>query len=125
MVTALYHFYQPVLTLSLAAATIISESFYVYTKKKNWKNIAVFFGILLIINYILYVISSIWFEFQLGTNWQKYTDHTASIGAEPWAIIALSIFVLKIILLTLWLLSYKWLSPKKHYILSWFIIILC
>ena len=111
---ALFHFLFVPLTLGLTLILFAMELTYVITDKPVYKDMTIFWGKLLGINFALGVLTGITMEFQFGTNWAYYSQYVGDIFGTPLAIEGLVAFMLESTFLGLFFFGWNKLSKKQH-----------
>ena len=84
--TAIYHWLFVPLTLGLALIMGIMETCYYRTRKRFWKDTAMFWQKLFGINFAMGVATGIILEFEFGTNWSNYSWFVGDIFGAPLAV---------------------------------------
>jgi cytochrome d ubiquinol oxidase subunit I len=121
--TIIYHYLFIPLTLGLALAIAIMETFYVRTGDADYKRMAKFWGKLFLINFALGVVTGIVQEFQFGMNWSAYSKFVGDIFGAPLAIEALLAFFLESTFLGIWLFGWEQVSKRVHLACIWLVVI--
>jgi cytochrome d ubiquinol oxidase subunit I len=117
--TALYHFLFVPLTLGLSILLAMMETVYVMTRRKIWRDMTKFWGVLFGINFALGVATGLTMEFQFGMNWAYYSHYVGDIFGAPLAIEGLMAFFLEATLVGLFFFGWDRLSPIAHMIVTW------
>ncbi len=117
--TAMYHFLFVPLTIGLASMLAIMETVYVMTRRKIWKDMTQFWGILFGINFAIGVATGITMEFQFGTNWSYFAQYVGDIFGAPLAIEGLMAFFLEATFIGLFFFGWNKLSKLGHLIVTW------
>jgi cytochrome d ubiquinol oxidase subunit I len=112
--TTIFHFFFVPLTLGLAWLVFLLEAAFVLRRNETYRNLARFWGKLLVINFALGVVTGIVLEFQFGMNWALFADFIGDIFGVPLAIEALLTFFLESTFLGIWIFGWKRLSPGLH-----------
>ena len=92
--TAMYHFLFVPLTLGLSVLLAIMESVYVMTRRRIWRDMTQYWGMLFCINFAMGVATGLTMEFQFGTNWAYYSHYVGDVFGTPLAIEGLMAFFL-------------------------------
>ena len=71
--TVMFHFIFVPITLGLTWVLVIMEGAYLKTDKQVYKDMTMFWGKLLAINFAIGVISGITMEFEFGLNWSYFS----------------------------------------------------
>lgn len=112
--TALYHFLFVPLTLGLAFLLAAMETVYVTTGRQIYKDMAQFWGKLLLINFALGVATGLTMEFEFGTNWSFYSSFVGDIFGAPLAIEGLMAFFMESTFIGLMVFGWERLSKVQH-----------
>ncbi|MEX6508607.1 cytochrome ubiquinol oxidase subunit I [Jiella sp. M17.18] len=118
--TALYHFLFVPLTLGLSILVAMMETVYVMTRRKIWRDMTKFWGLLFGINFALGVATGLTMEFQFGMNWAFYSHYVGDIFGAPLAIEGLMAFFLEATLVGLFFFGWNKLKPVTHMMVAWF-----
>ena len=119
--TALYHFLFVPLTLGLSFLLAAIETVYVTTGKPIYKDMARFWGKLLMINFALGVATGLTMEFQFGTNWSFYSGFVGDIFGAPLAIEGLMAFFMESTFIGLMMFGWERLSRGQHLAVTWLV----
>ncbi len=119
--TALYHFLFVPLTLGLSFLLAAMETVYVTTGKPIYKDMAQFWGKLLMINFALGVATGLTMEFQFGTNWSFYSGFVGDIFGAPLAIEGLMAFFMESTFIGLMVFGWDRLSRGQHLAVTWLV----
>ncbi len=122
-ITTVYHFFFVPLTLGLSVLVALMETIYVRTGRTIYKDMAKFWGKLLIINFAMGVVTGIVQEFQFGMNWSEYSRFVGDIFGAPLAIEALIAFFLESTFLGIWIFGWDKLSKGLHALTMWMVAI--
>lgn len=120
-ITAIYHFFFVPLTLGLTILTAIMESIYVSSGQTVYRDMAKFWGKLLLINFAMGVVTGIVMEFQFGMNWSEYSRYVGDIFGAPLAIEALLAFFLESVFIGVWVFGWDKLSKGLHALSIWLV----
>ena len=74
--TAIFHILWPILTISLSAFLLVVETLWIKTGNVAYYRHARFWSKLLVLNFAVGVVSGIPMEFQFGTNWAPFSQHS-------------------------------------------------
>src|SRR5919197_200379 len=99
--TALYHFLFVPLTLGLSVILAITESVYVMTGRRIWRDMTMFWGIL------------------FGINWSYYSHYVGDVFGAPLAIEGLMAFFLEATFVGLFFFGWDRLSKPGHLAVPW------
>lgn len=119
--TALYHFLFVPLTLGLTFLLAAMETVYVTTGKSIYREMAQFWGKLLMINFALGVATGLTMEFQFGTNWSFYSGFVGDIFGAPLAIEGLMAFFMESTFIGLMVFGWERLSKGQHLAVTWLV----
>ena len=119
--TALYHFLFVPLTLGLSFLLAAMETVYVTTGRPIYKEMAQFWGRLLMINFALGVATGLTMEFQFGTNWSFYSSFVGDIFGAPLAIEGLMAFFMESTFIGLMVFGWERLSKGQHLAVTWLV----
>jgi cytochrome d ubiquinol oxidase subunit I len=119
--TALYHFLFVPLTLGLSFLLAAMETVYVTTGKPIYKQMAMFWSRLFMINFALGVATGLTMEFQFGTNWSFYSSFVGDIFGAPLAIEGLMAFFMESTFIGLMVFGWQRLSKGQHLAVTWLV----
>ena len=119
----MFHFIFVPLTLGLSILVAIMETKYVRSGEDIYKRMTLFWGKLLIINFVVGVVTGITLEFQFGTNWSEYSSYVGDIFGSLLAIEATVTFFLESTFLGVWVFGWNRLSPRLHALAIWLVAI--
>jgi cytochrome d ubiquinol oxidase subunit I len=122
-ITTIYHFLFVPLTLGLSVLVAVMESFHFRTKEAVYRDMAIFWGRLFVINFALGVATGIVQEFQFGMNWSGYSRFVGDIFGIPLAIEALLAFFMESTFLGIWLFGRNRVHPTLHLLSIWLVAI--
>ena len=74
-----FHFLLPAFTIGLAAYIAVLEGLYLATRRELYLRISSFWLRVFAVSFGMGVVSGIVMPFQIGTNWSRYADATASV----------------------------------------------
>jgi len=117
--TAMYHFLFVPLTLGLSILIAMMETVYVMTRRKIWRDMTKFWGLLFGINFALGVATGITMEFQFGMNWAYYSHYVGDVFGAPLAIEGLMAFFLEATFVGLFFFGWDKLSARAHLAVTW------
>ncbi len=121
--TALYHFLFVPLTLGLSTLLGIMETVYYMTRRRIWRTMTKYWGVLFGINIAMGVATGITMEFQFGTNWAYYSHYVGDVFGAPLAIEGLMAFFLEATFVGLFFFGWDKLSRGAHLIVTWLLAI--
>ncbi|XWN33155.1 MAG: cytochrome ubiquinol oxidase subunit I [Devosia sp.] len=117
--TAMYHFLFVPLTLGLSILIAMMETVYVMTRRRIWRDMTKFWGVLFGINFVLGVATGITMEFQFGMNWAYYSHYVGDVFGAPLAIEGLMAFFLEATFVGLFFFGWDKLRPLTHLVVTW------
>lgn len=121
--TAIYHWLFVPLTLGLSFILAITESIYVRTGKKEWKETTQFWMKLFGINFAIGVATGIILEFEFGTNWSTYSWIVGDIFGAPLAIEGIMAFFLESTFIAVMFFGWNKVSRQFHLLSTWLVAI--
>lgn len=119
--TALYHFLFVPLTLGLTVILAAMETIYVTTGRDIYKQMAQFWGKLLLINFALGVATGLTMEFEFGTNWSFYSSFVGDTFGAPLAIEGLMAFFMESTFIGLMVFGWDRLSRGQHLVVTYLV----
>ena len=122
-ITTVYHFFFVPLTLGLSILVAVMQTIYVVKGDEKYKDMAKFWGKLLLINFAMGVVTGIVQEFQFGMNWSEYSRFVGDIFGAPLAIEALVAFFIESTFLGVWIFGWDKLSKRVHLAAIWLVAI--
>lgn len=120
-ITTIYHFFFVPTTLGLSVLIALFESVYVLRGDETYKEMAKFWGNILVINFAAGVVTGIVQEFHFGMNWAEYARFMGDIFGAPLAIEALLAFYLESVFLGLWIFGWDRVSKAVHLAAAWLV----
>jgi cytochrome bd ubiquinol oxidase subunit I len=117
--TSIYHFLFVPLTIGLALLTAVLQTRWHRTGEAEYLRLTRFFGVLLVINVAVGVVTGLVQEFQFGMNWSDYSRFVGDVFGAPLAMEGLAAFFLESTFLGLWLFGWGRLSPRVHLATIW------
>ncbi len=120
-ITVIYHFFFVPTTLGLSILIALFESLYVRRGDEVYKQMAKFWGRLLVINFAAGVVTGIVQEFHFGLNWSEYARFMGDIFGAPLAIEALLAFYLESTFLGVWIFGWERVSKGIHLAAAWLV----
>lgn len=115
----MYHFLFVPLTLGLSILVAMMETVYVMTRRKIWRDMTKFWGLLFGINFALGVATGLTMEFQFGMNWAYYSHYVGDVFGAPLAIEGLMAFFLEATFVGLFFFGWDKLSALTHCVVTW------
>jgi cytochrome d ubiquinol oxidase subunit I len=119
-VTINHFFFVPV-TIGLAFLTALLQTAWFRTKRDEYLRLTRFFGVLLVINVAIGVVTGLVQEFQFGMNWGAYSRLVGNVFGAPLAMEGLAAFFLESTFLGLWLFGWDRLSRRVHLLAIWLV----
>ncbi len=119
-VTINHFFFVPV-TIGLAFLTALLQTAWFRTKRDEYLRLTRFFGVLLVINVAIGVVTGLVQEFQFGMNWSAYSRLVGNVFGAPLAMEGLAAFFLESTFLGLWLFGWDRLSRRVHLATIWLV----
>ncbi len=120
-ITTVYHFFFVPLSLGLSIIVALMQTIYVIRGDEKYKQMAKFWGKLLLINFAMGVVTGIVQEFQFGMNWSEYSRFVGDIFGAPLAIEALVAFFIESTFLGVWIFGWDKLPKKAHLAAIWLV----
>ena len=121
--TALFHFLFVPLTLGLTWILFIMETAYVKTGKVVYKDMTMFWGKLLAINFAMGVITGLTLEFEFGTNWAYFSRMIGGSFGPILAIEGITAFMLEATMFGLFFFTWEKISKWAHLTVTFFLAI--
>jgi cytochrome bd ubiquinol oxidase subunit I len=119
-VTINHFFFVPV-TIGLAFLTALLQTAWYRSKQEEYLRLTRFFGVLLVINVAIGVVTGLVQEFQFGMNWSAYSRLVGNVFGAPLAMEGLAAFFLESTFLGLWLFGWDRLSRRIHLLTIWLV----
>ena len=119
-VTINHFFFVPV-TIGLAFLTALLQTAWYRSKQEEYLRLTRFFGVLLVINVAIGVVTGLVQEFQVGMNWSAYSRLVGNVFGAPLAMEGLAAFFLESTFLGLWLFGWDRLSRRIHLLTIWLV----
>jgi cytochrome bd ubiquinol oxidase subunit I len=119
-VTINHFFFVPV-TIGLAFLTALLQTAWFRSKREEYLRLTRFFGVLLVINVAIGVVTGLVQEFQFGMNWSAYSRLVGNVFGAPLAMEGLAAFFLESTFLGLWLFGWDRLSRRIHLLTIWLV----
>jgi cytochrome d ubiquinol oxidase subunit I len=119
-VTINHFFFVPV-TIGLAFLTALLQTAWYRSKREEYLRLTRFFGVLLVINVAIGVVTGLVQEFQFGMNWSAYSRLVGNVFGAPLAMEGLAAFFLESTFLGLWLFGWDRLSRRVHLATIWLV----
>src|SRR6266487_844888 len=119
--TSIYHFLFVPITIGLAFLTALLQTAWQRSKREEYLRLTRFFGVLLVINIAVGVVTGIVQEFQFGMNWSAYSRFVGDVFGAPLAMEGLIAFFLESTFLGLWIFGWDRLSRRVHLLAIWLV----
>jgi len=117
--TTVNHFLFVPITIGLAFLTALLQTAWYRSKREEYLRLTRFFGILLVINVAIGVVTGLVQEFEFGMNWGAYSRLVGNIFGAPLAMEGLAAFFLESTFLGLWLFGWDKLPRRVHLATIW------
>ena len=121
--TSIYHFLFVPVTIGLAFLVAILHTVWFRTGKKDDERLTRFFGVLLIVNVAVGVVTGLVQELQFGMNWSDYSRFVGDVFGAPLAMEGLAAFFLESTFLGLWVFGWGVLPRGVHLLTAWLVFI--
>src|SRR5580704_4637618 len=115
------HFFFVPITIGLAFLTALLQTAWYRSGRDDYLRLTRFFGVLLVINVAIGVVTGIVQEFQFGMNWGAYSRLVGNIFGAPLAMEGLAAFFLESTFLGLWLFGWDKLPRRIHLLTIWLV----
>jgi cytochrome d ubiquinol oxidase subunit I len=110
-----FHFLLPAFTIGLAAYIAVLEGLYLATRRELYLRISSFWLRVFAVSFGMGVVSGIVMPFQIGTNWSRYADATASVVGPLMSYESLMAFFLEAAFLGVLLFGRKLVPAWAHF----------
>ncbi len=117
--TSIYHFLFVPVTIGLALLTALLQTAWHRGGRTEYLRLTKFFGVLLVINIAVGVVTGLVQEFQFGMNWSAYSRTVGSVFGAPLAMEGLAAFFLESTFLGLWIFGWDRLPKRVHLLTIW------
>jgi cytochrome bd ubiquinol oxidase subunit I len=121
--TSIYHFLFVPVTIGLAFLIALLQTAWYRSGNPVQKRLARFFGILLLINVAVGVVTGLVQEFEFGMNWSAYSRFVGDVFGAPLAMEGLAAFFLESTFLGLWIFGWDRLPKRVHLACIWLVAI--
>jgi cytochrome d ubiquinol oxidase subunit I len=121
--TSIYHFLFVPVTIGLAFLTAVLQTAWYRSGNPEQRRLARFFGILLLINVAIGVVTGLVQEFEFGMNWSAYSRFVGDVFGAPLAMEGLAAFFLESTFLGLWVFGWDRLPKRLHLACIWLVAI--
>lgn len=112
--TIMFHYIFPPFSIGLGLMIVLTESFYVFTKKEVYGKMARFWIKIFAANFSVGVATGIVMEFEFGTNWATYARFVGDVFGSPLAAEGIFAFFLESGFLAVLLFGWNRVSHKVH-----------
>lgn len=119
--TSIYHFLFVPLTIGLSFLVALLHTAWYRKGDPRLERLTRFFGILLLINVAIGVVTGLVQEFQFGMNWSAYSLFVGDVFGAPLAMEGLAAFFLESTFLGLWIFGWKALPRGVHLLSIWLV----
>jgi cytochrome d ubiquinol oxidase subunit I len=119
--TSIYHFLFVPVTIGLAFLVAILQTSWYRSGNPQHRQLTRFFGILLLINVAIGVVTGLVQEFEFGMNWSAYSRFVGDVFGAPLAMEGLAAFFLESTFLGLWLFGWDRLPKRIHLACIWLV----
>ena len=117
--TTIYHFFFVPVTIGLAFLVAILHTMWFRKGDPGLRQLTRFFGVLLLINVAIGVVTGIVQEFEFGMNWSDYSRFVGDVFGAPLAMEGLAAFFLESTFLGLWVFGWQVLPRRVHLATIW------
>jgi len=118
-ITSIYHFLFVPITIGLAFLVALLQTSWYRHEDPVKLRLTKFFGVLLLINVAIGVVTGLVQEFEFGMNWSKYSQEVGNIFGGPLAMEGLLAFFLESTFLGVWIFGWGRLSKRVHLACIW------
>jgi cytochrome bd ubiquinol oxidase subunit I len=119
--TSIYHFLFVPVTIGLAFLVALLHTAWHRRRDVAYLRLTKFFGVLLVINIAIGVVTGLVQEFQFGMDWSAYSRFVGDVFGAPLALEGLAAFFLESTFLGLWLFGWGRLSERMHLFTIWMV----
>ena len=113
--TVTFHYIFPQLTMGLALLLVVLKSMALRTGNEHYNRAARFWAKIFAINFAMGVVTGIPMEFQVGTNWSRFSKAAGGVIGQTLAMEGVFSFFLESSFLGLFLYGEKKLGPRAHW----------
>src|SRR5499427_6321227 len=113
------HFFFVPITIGLAFLTALLQTAWYRSKRDEFLRLTRFFGVLLVINIAIGVVTGLVQEFQFGMDWSAYSRTVGDVFGAPLAMEGLAAFFLESTFLGLWIFGWDRLPKRVHLACIW------
>ena len=119
--TSIYHFLFVPVTIGLAFLTAVLQTMWYRSGNSEHRRLTRFFGILLLINVAVGVVTGLVQEFEFGMNWSAYSRYVGDVFGGPLAMEGLAAFFLESTFLGIWLFGWDRIPRRLHLACIWLV----
>jgi cytochrome bd ubiquinol oxidase subunit I len=119
--TSIYHFLFVPVTIGLAFLVAVLQTAWHRNGLPEYRRVTRFFGVLLLINVAVGVVTGLVQEFEFGMNWSTYSRFVGDVFGGPLAMEGLAAFFLESTFLGLWLFGWDRLPKRVHLACIWMV----
>src|SRR6202000_2862853 len=105
----------------LAFLTALLQTAWFRSKRDEYLRLTRFFGVLLVINVAIGVVTGLVQEFEFGMNWSAYSRYVGAVFGGPLAMEGLLAFFVESPFLGLWIFGWNRLSKRLHLTCIWLV----
>src|SRR5205814_8759763 len=106
-------------TVGLAFLVAIMQAAWYRSGSPEQRRLCRFFGVLLLINVAVGVVTGLVQEFEFGMNWSAYSRFVGDVFGAPLAMEGLAAFFVESVFLGLWIFGWDRLSKGVHLACAW------
>jgi cytochrome d ubiquinol oxidase subunit I len=121
--TSIYHFFFVPVTIGLAFLVAILQTMWHRSGDPELRRLTRFFGVLLLINVAIGVVTGLVQEFEFGMNWSAYSRFVGAVFGAPLAMEGLAAFFLESTFLGIWIFGWDRLPKRLHLACIWLVAI--
>jgi cytochrome d ubiquinol oxidase subunit I len=119
--TSIYHFLFVPVTIGLAFLVAVLQTAWHRNDIPEYRRVTRFFGVLLLINLAVGVVTGLVQEFEFGMNWSTYSRFVGDVFGGPLAMEGLAAFFLESTFLGLWVFGWDRLPKRVHLACIWMV----
>jgi cytochrome d ubiquinol oxidase subunit I len=119
--TSIYHFLFVPVTIGLAFLIALLHTSWYRSGNPEIRRLTRFFGVLLVINVAIGVVTGLVQEFEFGMNWSAYSRFVGDVFGAPLAMEGLAAFFLESTFLGLWVFGWDRLPKRVHLACIWLV----
>lgn len=113
--TISFHILFPAFSIGLLSFIAFFETLWIQTGNKHYREIAKFWTRILALTFGMGIVSGLVMEFQLGTNWSRFTNEVGSVLGALFTYEVLTAFFIEAGFLGVLFFGWEKVSPKLHY----------